>query len=216
MKRVSYTAIGDSLTAGYGAPSGRGFVPIVASMVGHRIKQTVTIYDYGVNGATSSDMLHGLRTNSLLRAHIGESQLLTITSGGNDLIEAAKSYIWNESRWPLNRALVTIKHNIAQMLQIIQSIKGKDSYQLILLELYDLAPDMAEVGRYIQAYNAILHGFSSRHIRIAPIYRAFQHRERYLLSGDGVHPNEAGYRVMADAVYETIQFPIVRTHRTRK
>jgi lysophospholipase L1-like esterase len=44
-----------------------------------------------------------------------------------------------------------------------------------------------------------------RGLPIADVYEPFQDRASELLSGDFIHPNDAGYRVMADVVIATLE-----------
>lgn len=56
-----YTAIGDSLTTGFGALPGNGFVPVYRRMAEGRLRSNVASTNLGVNGLTTSELEQRLR-----------------------------------------------------------------------------------------------------------------------------------------------------------
>lgn len=78
-----YLALGDSITAGYGltTPATQGFPAIVTA------DQNVTLVNAAVSGAKMSGVLTWVNDPANV-AQIQSANLITITAGGNDLMEA--------------------------------------------------------------------------------------------------------------------------------
>lgn len=84
----SYVALGDSITTGYGLGSEeQSFAKIVAEKNGYTLND-----DLATDGATSGDLL-GVVTDQALK----NADLITITIGGNDLMNALYGYLAAES-----------------------------------------------------------------------------------------------------------------------
>ena len=83
----SYVALGDSITTGYGLNEGeKGFAQQIAG------SQRYTLQNLAENGATSDMLLDSLSKSSTLSAIEG-ADVITITIGGNDLMNALYAYL---------------------------------------------------------------------------------------------------------------------------
>ena len=89
-EQKSYVALGDSITTGYGlAENEAGFARQVADRNGY------TLTNLAQDGATSSMLLTSL-SNSEVSSAIASADLITITIGGNDLMNALYAYLAEE------------------------------------------------------------------------------------------------------------------------
>ena len=120
-----YTAIGDSLTTGFGALPGNGFVPVYRRMAEGRLRSNVASTNLGVNGLTTSELEQRLRGSAMTREAIRAADIITLSIGGNDLIHAAKA----AARQPenlskeLRRSLQECKQNFAAIMSILFQLK---------------------------------------------------------------------------------------------
>ena len=86
-EQKSYVALGDSITTGYGlAENETGFARQVADSNGY------TLTNLAQNGVTSSMLLTSL-SNSEVSSAIASADLITVTIGGNDLMNALYAYL---------------------------------------------------------------------------------------------------------------------------
>ena len=84
----TYVALGDSITSGYGLSEDESAFPaLVAETCG------LTLDNQGIAGATSADLLAGLGDGSL---KVAGADVVTITVGGNDLMDALYTYLANQ------------------------------------------------------------------------------------------------------------------------
>ena len=89
-EQKSYVALGDSITTGYGLEENEtGFARQVADSNGY------TLTNLAQNGATSSMLLTSL-SDSEVSSAIASADLITITIGGNDLMNALYAYLAEE------------------------------------------------------------------------------------------------------------------------
>ena len=63
----------------------------------------------------------------------------------------------------------------------------------------DYAAQLKTATRIIREHAA------QRDIAVVELYEPFENRADQLISGDFIHPNDAGYRVMAEAVIATLE-----------
>ena len=89
-EQKSYVALGDSITTGYGlAENETGFAKQVAD------SNEYTLTNLAQDGATSSMLLTSL-SNSEVSSAIASADLITVTIGGNDLMDALYAYLAEE------------------------------------------------------------------------------------------------------------------------
>ncbi|MFC5469999.1 GDSL-type esterase/lipase family protein [Cohnella suwonensis] len=195
---IHYAAIGDSLTSGVGDLFGGGFVPKYANIMRHRLQREVVYDNLGMSGARSDKILAVIRSDYGVRTTLRNADVITITAGGNDLVDAAKGYGNSDA---YRQALAKSRHNIAAMLEAIRQLKvGQRDYLIRLVDLYNPSPAMPESSVWIRRFNAQLDNLQDATVRVANIYDAFSGRERELLFFDRFHPNSRGYAVIADAL----------------
>ncbi|GAB6988849.1 GDSL-type esterase/lipase family protein [Paenibacillus pini] len=195
-----YTAIGDSLTVGFGAMPGNGFAPVYRGMVERHVKSFVAYENLGINGLTSSRLYEHVSSNPMVRQSLQQAQIITISIGGNDLIRAARTAPGTNLYPHFNKALSECKNNFAGIMKNIYQLKARTNQPYIIraIGLYNPYPQVEEATYWVQQYNQYLDGFYSNNFATAQIFSAFAGRERALLSIDHIHPNGKGYRVIAD------------------
>ncbi|KAA9002370.1 lysophospholipase [Paenibacillus spiritus] len=206
-----YTALGDSLTTGFGALPGNGFVPLYRRMTEARLRSFVAHTNLGINGLTTTELLWYIQRNAMFRQAIREADVITVSIGGNDLIRAARSARGNgAAALPLGAVHEATRH-YGEIMQAIGSIKAQDGrpYLLRTVGLYNPYPRWAEAAEWVRHFNRHAGRYSSRTSGFADIYGAFAGSERELLSLDGLHPNGRGYRVIAERLNALGYSPLV-------
>ncbi|CAM2900735.1 GDSL-type esterase/lipase family protein [Paenibacillus sediminis] len=204
-----YNAIGDSLTAGYGALPGNGFVPIYRRLAERHLNRPIVSTNFGINGATSADLLDLVTHSPVVRESIREAHIITISIGGNDLIRLAKQSLHQQTEFMA--ALSMCRQNVVRIVRTIQELqyRSASSYIIRFVDLYNPFPQIAEAAFWVQQYNQFLIGLSGNNIAVARIYSAFYGREEALLFMDHVHPNGHGYRVIAENLHHLGYNPLV-------
>ncbi|WP_310830951.1 GDSL-type esterase/lipase family protein [Paenibacillus pedocola] len=197
-----YTAIGDSLTTGFGALPGNGFVPVYRRMAEARLRTPIRLTNLGVNGLTTDGLEQRLKADYNFRLAVSDADLITISIGGNDLIKAAKAAGTRPGDLSplLQKALRNCKRNISDIMGTLSQLKAgmPRPYIIRIVGLYNPYPQVDEATDWVRQFNRYTSGYSSRVCGFASIYSEFAGNERGLLFIDHIHPNGRGYRVIAD------------------
>lgn len=230
--RLTYIALGDSLSAGFGASnaSETAFVPLVRESLG----DNHDLMNLGHGGDTSADLIdHGHlkeAIDAIAEGNGDEVALVTLEIGGNDLLrlyvgvvltgicpDATTALNKPECTEPLAEALAEFDTILGQTLD--QLLDADPSLRILLLTLYNPLPEFLPArsvaalslegladSQFPEGLNDIIRNHANqRDIPIVELYEPFEDRASELISGDFIHPNDAGYRVMADAVIATLQ-----------
>ena len=223
-----YIALGDSLSEGIGAsaPGSTSFVPLVHDSLPGRY----ALQNLGHSGDTSQQLLdHGHLDDAIAEIVAGNGRdvrLLTLEIGGNDLLRLYSSFVITgicpdvdtllttpDCVDALTAALTNFEPNFAATLDTIEA--AAPSLEVIVLTLYDpfsgRLPVQSAISQvalegmagspFPEGLNTIIRRLvEGRNVTLVDLYPLFQGRGNELISIDFIHPNDAGYAVMAAAV----------------
>jgi len=201
-QHTRYMALGDSLSAGFGAvPATNGFVYLIYRSGALDTVPNTLLANAGVPGATSRQVLD-YQVPQAIEAF--RPQVITITVGGNDLLRIL-------SGDTPAQVLAEFQANLTQILALLRS--GLPGTRIVVGNLYTI-PEIPGADDVVPIFNDIVqqvaNGFG---VPVADVYGAFQGREGLLLierhAADPfqVHPTNAGYRAMARAFLEALSQP---------
>lgn len=192
---IRLTIVGDSLARGWGASAAKhDFASLVYADVRRRSPKT-TLRNLGIPGATTDE----IATAEVPHIRDDDCSLVVIIAGANDV-----------------QKLYTPHHFRASYAELLQNVRARVPHgALVVMGLPDvsLAPLIpwilkpAESWLSKDADASIAAAARENGAAFVPLY-AFSHQEAYrwksLLSGDGIHPNDEGYRIMAATALPTI------------
>ena len=89
-EQKSYVALGDSITTGYGLDEAHSFAEQIAEQEGYTLNDSLAS-----DGATSTDLLEVVKSEANADT-LKNADLITITIGGNDLMNALYAYLAEE------------------------------------------------------------------------------------------------------------------------
>jgi lysophospholipase L1-like esterase len=195
-----YVALGASDAVGVGSTMPEsGYVPLVAARVRSRLGE-VSLHNLGISGATLPEIVqYELPRVAALRPH-----LVTLMTGGNDVVQSVDTTDFRDALGLTldrllrltNRVVVATVPNIS-VLPIIDTLPG------LLLPFGDLRGYVAnrcrELGR------VVVEEASRRGARLVHITTSDVLADATLVSSDGFHPSDAGYRRLADRFWEQIE-----------
>ncbi|OCT14328.1 hypothetical protein A8709_26245 [Paenibacillus pectinilyticus] len=205
-KSIHYLAFGDSLTVGYGAEEGHGFVSIYRQWLESMFHEPVSLQHAGTNGATTGELLETIESDPQIRKAIQEATLITITAGGNDLIQAAIPFFYDGDNSILKKALHTYESNYKKLIHEIKKLrKGIHApYLIAIIGLYNPLPQIPDAAYWVQRFNLFLRKLEQPHIQIVQVYDAFVGQAARFISEDAIHPNQLGYEKLADQLEATV------------
>ncbi|HHY73876.1 MAG TPA: spore gernimation protein [Bacillus bacterium] len=206
---LRYLALGDSLTVGIGVPAfDSGFVEYYWCLSQQTLKRHIQYKKYAKSGATTADVLTMLSSPVVTEA-VRNANIITITAGGDDLINAAKRFIKDNNEEILSYAIEQSRKNFSKLLERIHNIEKQDQYIIRLTNLYNPFPHIPIADEGVKTFNSSIASFAEqKNVKVADIYSVFKGNEQVLLSRGGVHPNSEGYYQMALAFYRLGYFQL--------
>lgn len=195
--RWDYVALGDSLAAGVGAR--RGYVSRYAEHLQGDTGARLGVINLGLSGQTSSQLLHSIRNDPEMRQALRGAEIVTLNIGLNDLGQARSSYESGTCGGPQNEACLrevvkTVERNWDAIIYEISSLRSTQNTIIRTVGLGytpraegDFGPYLGKVRRHI-ASSAADGGIPSAEVRLGDEG----------MSKDGLHPNDKGYRMIAN------------------
>jgi lysophospholipase L1-like esterase len=192
-----YVALGDSLAVGVGAH--RGYVARYAAYIIADTGAQIDLINLGRSGQTSSQLLHALRNDPTMRQALGTAEVITFNIGLNDLGHAGEAYKngacgGDDNQQCLGAAVEMFKENWNAIIAELSRLRATED---IIIRTAGLGytphvdsifePYVDEVNRHIAATA------TSHDVPFAQLYLNAGY-----MSSDGVHPNDDGYKVVAD------------------
>lgn len=202
-----YTAIGDSLTAGYGVPALSSFVAVYARWLqGQGVGRHINL---GINGLTADQLAGMLSSNGQLIEAVRRASLITVTIGSNDLLHLVPYLLRG---LPVNVPW-TVKCLGENMRRIAGSLRGWNPYAAVQFAgLYNpLALNrMSQFAGFVQPAQAIIaqaNRVLEKFVReagyhfvpVEPWLNAEKFAGRTVLGRDLIHPGLYGYQAIAAA-----------------
>jgi lysophospholipase L1-like esterase len=96
-REVVYTALGDSIAAGFGGTDSIGYVDLLAERLS-RGKRHVTLNEQSANGMTSGDLLARLADPGCVAA-VADADIITVSIGGNDILQPVVGFVQANPRY---------------------------------------------------------------------------------------------------------------------
>jgi acyl-CoA thioesterase I len=229
----AYIALGDSLAFGVGAsnPSTTGYVALAhnAMSSSERFGETgLELTNLGVAGALSADLLApGGQLEMALdvirvrqedaSAVSNEVEVITVDVGGNDLLSLVapgspclESASVEPCRAAFGEVLSGIDRNLTEVVTRLR--EAAPEARIVVIDLYnpysgtrDLREPIAEVG--VGQANGVIASVTADpelSITTASVFQLFIGRGTQWIAPDGIHPNDNGHRVLAEAVIAAI------------
>jgi acyl-CoA thioesterase I len=192
---VRLTIVGDSLARGWGASSpAHSFASLVYTNVRQK-SPAATMRNLGTPGATSDE----IATKEVPNIRVGACSLVVIISGANDV---QKLYTPGHFRNSYARLLQRVRGRLPDGALVVMGLPDVSLSPIIPWPLKPFESWLSKDGSTSIATASGQYGAA-----FVPLY-AISHEQAYressLLSGDGIHPNDEGYRIMAGAALPSI------------
>ncbi|WP_044336504.1 SGNH/GDSL hydrolase family protein [Rossellomorea aquimaris] len=208
-KNLKVVSVGDSLTQGVGDSTKKGgYVPYLEkhleSLDGVNDAQ---FHNYGVRGNRTDQLLKRLKKEDVKKS-IEQSDLVMITIGGNDVMK-----IFRENLSHLKLAVFQEEKRQYQLRlkEIIETIRSYNpDAGIVLAGLYNpfntWFSDIEEVNQVIHDWNDASQEILSNYDKtlFVKIEDLFIDAGDTLLYEDYFHPNDEGYRMIADRMFTNL------------
>ena len=199
---VAPIILGDSLARGAGDETGLGIAGHLDRELEERKIPARRTYNVAVNGARTADLLRLLERPNI-RDMIGDSNVISVSIGGNDL--------WGRNDWrgavPPNpdEVMGDVLLRVEEALERFRAINP--TARIFFIGLYNpfvRTPAGRELTALVRRWNARLleHFGDDPELTIVQTSDLFSHRDR--LSADRFHPGREGYELIARRIAEVL------------
>lgn len=220
--KLTYIALGDSLTEGVGDTTGQGgFVPLLAQSLVNDYGYEVDYKNFGVSGNTSNQILKRMSEDESIKDYLKKADLMTLTVGGNDL---RKVILSNFSNLKISTFVKPAKDYSKRLETIIQTAQqANPSLPIYVVGIYNpfyiSFPEMTEMQTIVDNWNQTTEQVTQKfkNVYFVPIndllYKGLdgesgvsqvsgQLGNNLLYEEDNFHPNNTGYEMIKKAVME--------------
>ncbi|MBE4907684.1 GDSL family lipase [Bacillus luteolus] len=198
---LNIVAVGDSLTRGTGDSSGKGYIGYLVDQLREKSDQEVQLTNLAIRGYTSEQLV-GLIEQSEIQRQIRQADILIMTIGGNDLFQRGEALIdFNKEQ---NN--VTKSAYLKNLESTFTSIRNLNSEAIVFhVGLYNPFQNLenADVtSEVVREWNYDSAEVAAKFYKIiqVPTYDLFQLNVEAYLFNDKFHPNEKGYKLIAERV----------------
>jgi lysophospholipase L1-like esterase len=216
-----YLALGDSIAAGEGAsdPESTDYVARIATSISEETGEAPDVQSLAVSGATTQDLIDGQLGPALERIEAGNVQLVTITIGGNDMFEysADPDCVSDpvDPGCPLEEGLFDVEERLDRILGELREAAGETPVVInVYPQLFSGSGHDYErsAEKAFDLLNGVIATVAERTgVLLADPRPQFTQRSRDLTHIDeepvDFHPNDTGYRVIADAFLNVLGLP---------
>lgn len=200
-------AIGDSLTKGVGAVEEEGGYVGILNRAINEETELVTFENYGVRGHRSDQLLARLDEPEIVSS-IEQADIVLMTIGANDIMKVVKETFTDLNLEDFAEARIDYENRLEEILAGIQEI-NPDS-EIYLVGFYNpfssYFEDIEELDLIISAWNDTGRTMAEQHenVTFIPTEDLFEDSEAELFAQDNFHPNDQGYRLIAQRVLDYI------------
>lgn len=213
-EKITYIALGDSLTAGIGA-SETGYLRLTAFVprLTNYLRQSLDVYveNHGIPGLTSAQLFYYLTQGPGMKEKIATADLITITIGGNDLLQlVANQNMINLEGKEIEAVFEQVMIHIDQSLRFIQAHNAQaEIYIMDLYSPFDQHHPFHLVSKQvITSFNNKLYELAEEHVnvKLVTVYDLFLNQGSKLthIEHQDIHPNDQGYDIIFEAFRKSI------------
>ena len=203
---IKIVALGDSIAHGTGDPLNKGFVVRFKEQFEEYKNVTILLSNYGIPKYTTEDILRQLNDETI-KKEIEGSNYLILNIGKNDFRASADYKFEQINPDKMNEGKKEFSQNL---LQIIFNIRKENAnvpiFVMGLYNPYTEGKNNLQFFKLINNWNKEISLVLSRFERcvFVPTLDLFKDepKERYFT--DSIHPNEAGYQLISERLFEEI------------
>jgi lysophospholipase L1-like esterase len=209
-KKLLVTALGDSLTKGVGDSTNQGgyLNYLENDLLNLKGVTDVQISNFGVTGYQTYDMIGKLKEEDVKKA-IGNSDLILITIGGNDIMQVIKDNFMNLQLDVFDRELLLYKERLNEIIKMVRTYNPNGT--ILLVGVYNPFTlwfnEIDEIHQVSVNWNAVSEEVTNQYNKayFVNVSQIFTENGLLILHDDYFHPNDQGYQLIANEIFSVIR-----------
>jgi lysophospholipase L1-like esterase len=203
---MNIVALGDSLTEGVGdsTKSGGYLAYLERKLLAHKAIKNVNITNLGKRGLRISQLDEVIHKNKDV---LQQADMITITIGGNDMMKVVRSHFFDLSYSLFEKEQKKFAVKLEKLLETLRTIN--EDATIVLIGVYNpfgTLQAIPEIEQVVQLWNEGSKEIMDKYentvfVEVADL---FANRDDVLYN-DQFHPNDVGYQLIADRVYERMK-----------
>ncbi|WP_277586721.1 SGNH/GDSL hydrolase family protein [Psychrobacillus antarcticus] len=220
--KIDYVALGDSLASGhtpYGVAVSRGFTDIISEVLAEEEVLGSFTKEFASSGQTSAGLLETLKSTDVKNS-LENAELVTIISGANDFIDEFYNPLDGSVNVDLPKATALLEKVAGNLTSAIKQVKALNpEADVYLYGYYFPLPHIQDVAlrQKVQiAFNiandrlaTLVKQEGAHFVEVATIFD--KNGAAYLENPVDIHPNAAGYEVLAAQFFANYSIPVNKT-----
>ncbi|MGG5253916.1 SGNH/GDSL hydrolase family protein [Neobacillus sp. SM06] len=209
-RKLTVVSAGDSLTEGVGDSTNQGgYLPYLKKMLEKdKWVKEAHFYNYGVKGNQTTDLLKRLQSPTLSGA-IKKADMVILTIGGNDIMQVVRDNISNLQISAFTKEKEVYISHLTRIFDIILAENPHAS--IVLVGLYNpfekWFSNVEEMNQIVDDWNkagqTVVANYSNAYF--VSIEDLFIKTNENLLYTDNFHPNDKGYKLIAQRLHESLE-----------
>ena len=202
----SVIALGDSITYGYGDEKGEeGYIEGLEQKGNKKEKgnKGIHILNYGVVGQESEGVLKQLEEPAI-HSRLENADDFIVFIGTNDLINSNGGNLADIDGRKIEKEKPRFIRNLKSIIQTIE--KENSEAEIFVIGLYNPYQGREEVEQHIGSWNESIRNLALEDKRIQYVHTddVFENTPKKEVFADDLHPNDKGYQMLSERVYESI------------
>lgn len=207
-KGMNLTVLGDSITYGTGDPSKKGYVERVKGKLEERKRVPVRVSNFGVPKYTTEKILGQLGDRKITK-QLQKADYVILYIGTNDFRKSAGYQFKQPNVKKVREGKQIFSENLHEILHNIR--KKNSSAPIIVLGLYHPYVEYQnhqEILELIEQWNSEIVDVVDEFERTSfvPILDLFKNKPKKRYFSDSIHPNPAGYQLIADRLFKKLSY----------
>lgn len=201
-KAINLVALGDSITHGVGDPEKKGYIKGVKAKLEEKQNSPVQVSNFAIPRYTTDKVIEQLQDKKI-NAQIKKANYIILYIGTNDFRKSANFQFNPLDVKGINEGKVKFTTNLYK---ILEHLRIENSAALIfvigLYQPYVEYPNQQEILSMIEHWNDEILNVAGNFERtyFVPTLDLFQNKPKSTYFSDSLHPNPAGYQLIADRV----------------
>ncbi|RBW67698.1 GDSL-type esterase/lipase family protein [Bacillus taeanensis] len=216
---ITIVGLGDSLTKGVGDRNKQGYIGMVKDKLTEKLGNEPILKNYAVNGNRTDQLIKVLRKDEV-KESLQEADYVFITIGGNDILKVFKSHFLDLDVGLFQTENKDYERRLHVIMRLIQeeAPNAQIYFTGLFNPFFQYFRDIVEFEEVLQEWNEssqiVLGEYENTHF--VSISSLFETYDEQLLYKDNFHPNERGYELIANAVYQQIMINEGKSEKSEK